>query len=228
MKLGALFSGGKDSTYACYRAMKRNEISCLITIVSENPESYMYHTPNIKLTELQAKAMNIPHIIVNTKGEKERELNELKKAVKIAIEKYKIEGIVSGTIASSYQKKRIDEICYELGLESIAPLWQKEPLKLLKQMIRSGFEIIITAVAAPPLDEKWLGRRIDEKCISELIELNKKYKIHLAFEGGEGETFVSFCPIFSKKIKILENVKHWDAQTNSGWLEIKDARLTKI
>ena len=55
MKLGVLFSGGKDSCYALYKASRKHEIACLLTINSENPNSYMYHTPNTKLTELQAK-----------------------------------------------------------------------------------------------------------------------------------------------------------------------------
>ena len=55
MRLGLLFSGGKDSTYAAYLANKQGyKISCLITIISENKESFMFHTPSVEKAERQA------------------------------------------------------------------------------------------------------------------------------------------------------------------------------
>ena len=60
MKLGVLFSGGKDSTLSMHLAKKHHEISCLLSMKSENDESYMFHTPNIGITELQAEALDIP------------------------------------------------------------------------------------------------------------------------------------------------------------------------
>ncbi len=219
MKVDALISGGKDSMYATYLAIKSGlDVKYVVSVISRNPESYMFHVPNIELTKYQAKAMGIPLIQETTEGIKEEELEDLKKALeKIRDE---IDGVVTGAVQSNYQKQRIDKICNELGLKSVAPLWQKNPLELIKQMVADGFEIIITAVAAPPLDEKWLGRRIDD-CLNELIELNRKNKIHVGGEGGEYETFVLNCPLFNKKIEILDSVKHWDAKIRSGWLEIK-------
>lgn len=219
MRLAALISGGKDSLYAAYIASKEHEIKYIVSIISKNPESYMFHVPNVELVKEQARVMDISLIQKVTKGEKEKELLDLKKELNEI--KDKIDGVVAGAVESSYQKDRIDKICSDLELKSLTPLWQKDPASLLKEMINNGFEIIITAVAAPPLDESWLGRKIDEKCLEELIELNKKYGIHPTFEGGEAETFVLFCPMFNKRIEILDSIKHWDAKTKSGWLEIK-------
>ena len=75
MKCAILFSGGKDSTYTAYLAKKKGyTISCLISIISDNPDSYMFHTPSISNTEKQAESINIPIINWYTKGEKELEL----------------------------------------------------------------------------------------------------------------------------------------------------------
>ncbi len=74
MKLAALISGGKDSIYSMYLASKENDIVCFLTIESENKESYMFHTPNISLTSLQAESMGKPIIIGTTKG-RERKKN---------------------------------------------------------------------------------------------------------------------------------------------------------
>jgi predicted ATP pyrophosphatase (TIGR00289 family) len=223
MRLAALVSGGKDSLYAVYLAGKEHEIKYIVSIISENPESYMFHFPNARLVEKQAELMQIPLIQKITKGEKEKELEDLKDALKEISNE--IDGVVTGATASHYQKERIDKICEELNLKSVAPLWHRDPEKLLREMIASKFDIIITAVAAPPLDEKWLGREINESCVEELIELNEKYSIHAAGEGGEYESFVCDCPLFKKKIEILESEKIWDKKTKSGVLNIKKIKL---
>jgi len=183
----------------------------------------MFHHPCIELTKLQAEALGIEHIIQRTKGEKEKELEDLRKVLEKI--KSEIEGVVSGAVESNYQKSRIDAICKKLGLKSISPLWHREPEELLKEEVDSGFEIIITGVFADGFDKNWLGRKIDEKCIEDLKQLNKKYGVHLVFEGGEAETLVTDCPIFKKKIKILNFEKIWDDNTNSGYLEVKKSIL---
>ena len=95
MKLAALISGGKDSIYATYKALKENEIACIISFKSKRDDSYMLHIPNIHLVELQAEAMNFPLISVESSGIKEKELKDIEKALETAIKKYKIEGVVS-------------------------------------------------------------------------------------------------------------------------------------
>jgi len=218
-KLGVLFSGGKDSCYSAYLAKKAgNELSCLISIFSENPESYMFHTPNIKLVKKQAQIMNIPILIERTKGKKEEELKDLEKAIKKAKDKYKIDGIVTGAIKSVYQASRIQKICDKLKLKCINPLWQKDEIEYLNELIRAKFKIIIIGVFAFPLDEKWLGRLINSKFIEDAEKLNEKYKIHAAGEGGEFETFVLDCPLFKKPLEITD--KKISGKDNSWKMEI--------
>jgi ABC transporter with metal-binding/Fe-S-binding domain ATP-binding protein len=203
MKLGVLFSGGKDSTYAAWLAKKQGyKISCLISIFSENKESFMFHTPSISKVQKQAQVMEIPLIIQKTKGKKEDELKDLEKAVKQAKKEYKIEGVVTGAIQSVYQSSRIQKICNKLKVECFNPLWQKDQLKHLEDLIKDKFKVILTGVFAYPLDEKWLGRQIDKKFVEEIKELNRKYKINPAGEGGEFESLVLSCPLFSEELKL--------------------------
>jgi len=203
LKLGVLFSGGKDSTYAAWLAKKQgNELACLITLYSENPDSYMFHTPSIKKTKQQAKAMSIPLIVKNTKGMKEEELKDLEKAIKLAKDKYNINAIVSGALASNYQKLRIENICKKLKLKSITPLWQRDEFEYLNDLLRNKFRVIVTAVSAYPLNGSWLGRKIDQAFIEDVKDLHEKYKIHPAGEGGEFETFVIDCPLFEAPLEV--------------------------
>ena len=71
MRLAVLFSGGKDSCFAYYKTIGTEEVVCLITLISRNPESYMFHTPNIHLTKVQAEAIGLPLLAVETEGRKE-------------------------------------------------------------------------------------------------------------------------------------------------------------
>lgn len=223
MKAAVLFSGGKDSTMAVYKAMEDgNEVKYLFSMISENPHSYMYHVPNIHITELSAQSMDIPLIKGITKGEEEKEVDDLKDAL-INLKNLGVEAIYSGALYSVYQKSRIDKICKDIGLESIAPLWQRDSEEYMRELIDIGFEIILTGVAAEGLDESWLGRKVDEESLEELIKLNEKFGINIAFEGGEAETLVLDCPIFNKKIKILKSEKNWSY--DNGFLDIKEAIL---
>jgi ABC transporter with metal-binding/Fe-S-binding domain ATP-binding protein len=222
MKLAALTSGGKDSLFAAYVMHSQGfEIRYLLTVIPERKDSYMFHHPNIRLTEYQASAMDIQLLTKVTKGEKEKELEDLKQL--IASVKDEIEGVVSGALASEYQKQRIDAICEESNLKSFAPLWHKDPETVLGEMVEAGFEVIITAVAAGGLDESWLGRRIDRQCIEELKEVNKRYKIHISGEGGEFETLVLDMPMFKRKLEIIKARKEWDG--TSGTYLIEEVKL---
>ncbi len=223
MKLGVLFSGGKDSCYALYKAQETDDVACLISVMSKNKESYMFHTPNISLVEMQSEAIGLPLVFVSTEGRKEEELKDLKRVMADAKKVHKIEGIVTGAIASVYQAKRILKICNELNLRCFNPLWMMDQKRLLKELVEHEFCVIITGIFAYPLDEKWLGRRIDMQIIKDLSVLEKKYQMNPAGEGGEIETTVLDAPFFKKRIEIIDSdIK---AEGNCGVFVIKKAKL---
>jgi len=208
MRVGVLFSGGKDSTYAALLAKREGYgISCLISLWSKNKDSFMFHTPAIDLTKEQAECMEIPVIIQETKGEKEKELKDLEKAIKLAVKKYKIEGVVTGAVESVYQASRVQKICNKLGIECFNPLWQKNQIEILEDLVKLNFEVIVSSVAAYPLDKEWIGRKIDGKFIQEIKILSEKYKINPAGEGGEFESLVLNCNLFKRRLDVkLKNI----------------------
>lgn len=223
MKFGVLFSGGKDSTLALHKAQEKHEVLCLITLRSINPESYMFHTPNIDITALQAEALDLPLMVKVTEGKKEEELVDLEEAIAEAIRKFGIEGLVTGAVESVYQSERIQRICNRLGIECFNPLWKRDQKALLEELVEKHFKVIISGIFAYPLDERWLGKEINIELIEKLVALQHEYGISPAGEGGEIETTVLDAPLFKKKIEILDYTV--EARGNSGILRINKAQL---
>ncbi len=225
MRIAVLFSGGKDSTFTTYYYLQQGwEVACLVNLESEREDSYMFQKTSNHITLLQAEALGIPLITQKTGGEKEKELLDLKKALLTAKKKYGIVGVAVGALFSDYQQERVNRICHSLDLKTYAPLWHKDQAMLLREMIYAGFKIMIQSIAADGLTEKWLGRILDKKAVSELEELKKTKGIHVAFEGGEAETIVLDGPIFRKKIKIVEAEKKMENEC-TGVLVVKKVEM---
>lgn len=223
MKVAVLFSGGKDSTFALQKAMEHEDVACLISLISKNDESYMFHTPNIEITKLQAMAIDIPIIEQQTSGQEGFELEDLKSALNKAIERYDIKGVVTGAIESVYQASRIQKICLDLKLWCFNPLWKKDQVKFLKELLDNDYEIIISGVFAYPFDESWLGRILDEQTLLELIDYKDKYQINPAGEGGEIETMVLNAPFFKKRLVVKGAEKQFS--NHSGIYKVIDMHV---
>jgi predicted ATP pyrophosphatase (TIGR00289 family) len=199
-----LFSGGKDSTLASFWAMFQGFDVVLLTIKSDE-DSWMFHRPNVEWAWMQAKAMELPHILVE--GTKENELDIIKKT----LEEMHFDGVVSGAIASEYQRQRIEQIAQELGIPSFSPLWHKE--RILSQVIKR-MDVRLVSVAAEGFGKEHLFAKFP-------LALPKG--CHAMLEGGEGETFVLDAPFFNKRIVVDEVEKQWDGLRGVVW--IKKAHL---
>jgi len=222
MNVAVLITGGKDSALALHRALKQDyKVKYLVAMFPEREDSWMFHYPNIHMTEFFAEAAEIPLIKGKTAGIKEREVEDLKNL----LAGLDVEGVVSGAVASKYQKARIDSVCRQLGLRSIAPLWGEKPEKLLRELLENDFEVIIVGVYALGFSQEWLGRKINEETVQELLKLCEKYGISPIGEGGEYESLVLDAPYFKRKIQILETEKVW--RENQGYLLVKKARLVR-
>jgi len=219
MKLAALFSGGKDSTYATHLADEEHEVSIFACMRPARGDSYMFHGVNIHLTPLLAEAQGKPLALAPSSGEKEKEVDEMK----CLIEQLDVEGVVTGAIASTYQRDRVNKVCSELGIIHLSPLWGRSPQEVLESEIKSGMEIIMVHVAANGLDKSWLGRRINETAAVELVKLSENYGINVCGEGGEYESLVVDAPWFEKRLVIDETEVVWEG--TSGTYAVKGAHL---
>ncbi|XP_013368089.1 PREDICTED: diphthine--ammonia ligase isoform X3 [Chinchilla lanigera] len=192
---------------------------------SDELDSYMYQTVGHQAIDLYAEAMALPLYrrtirgrsldtgweYTKCEGDEVEDLYELLKLVK---ENEEVDGISVGAILSDYQRVRVENVCKRLNLQPLAYLWQRNQEDLLREMIASNIQAVIIKVAAlvpgielmtlhlPGLDpDKHLGKTLDEM-EPYLLELSKKYGVHVCGEGGEYETFTLDCPLFKKKIIV--------------------------
>ena len=225
MKSAVLFSGGKDSAMALHYAINNgDDVKYLLSMKSKNDESYMFHVPNIHMTDLISQAVEIPLMEVETDGVKEEELEDLRKGF-IQLKEEGIEAIYTGALFSTYQKSRIEKLADETGIRAISPYWHKDPKEYMELVLETGFKVIISGVFAEGLDEKWLGRLIDTQALQELEKISEKTYLHLAFEGGEAETLVIDGPIFKKRIEIVDAETDW--HLDNGTYNVIEARLVE-
>jgi diphthine-ammonia ligase len=221
LKVAVLFSGGKDSTYATWIAQHQGwDVETLVSVLPKGVESLMFHFPNVRWTEIQAEAMGLPHRTIDAGQE---ELVSLRDGLDKTRKALGIDGVVTGAVASDYQKSRIDQICDTLGLKSFAPLWHKDPKILVNDLKSAGFKIILSGVGAAGLDESWLGKELTDDRWLMLERLSRKHGIHLTGEGGEYETFVIDAPNFNSRVFVDKTANRWEGQ--SGHLIIEKARL---
>ena len=232
----SLFSGGKDSSWALYRALEADRPVGRLVTVHPAGESFMYHVPATELASLAAESIGLPLVDVRPEdfdagadadedsgARGDRELEPLEDAlVELSDELGGIGGVTAGAVESSYQTNRIEAMCDRLDAELFAPLWQEDPRDLVEAMLEAGFEITVVRVAAYGLDESWLGRPVDADALAELSELNDEYGVHLLGEGGEFETLVTDGPHMERPIE-LDYETTFDG--TRGSLQITDARL---
>jgi len=215
VRLAALLSGGKDSTYSIYIARQYGwEVSDAVILLTD-ADSYMFQRPNTREAVKIAEAMGLKLHVKHTEGVEEDELQDMKEALSIP----EIDGVLVGAVESDYQWARVQRICHELGIRTFAPLWRKDQEMLVRDMVSAGFRIMIVSVSAYGLGEEWLGRIIDERAIENLVELREKYGINVGGEGGEYETTVIGGPGFAHDFEAVIKERHW--HRDSGWVEVK-------
>ena len=231
----SLFSGGKDSSWALYRALEEGlNVSHLLT-VHPGEDSYMYHVPETRLAGLAAESIGIDLVEVepgdlnaadvdDAGAQGDRELEPLEAALSELDAELDggVAGVTAGAVESEFQTSRIRGMCDRLGIDLFAPLWQRDPRELAEEMLDAGFEIRIVQVAARGLDESWLGRTLDADALAELTALNEEYGVHVLGEGGEFETFVTDGPHMRRPIE-LEYETVWEG--TRGHVRVTDARL---
>ena len=214
MKAISLWSGGKDSCFACYKAKQQGyQIISVVNFTDSDGVNSVSHGLSADIIQRQAGLIDIP-LLQKTMPKK-----GYKDAFKVLIEELKakegIEGIIFGDIYLQEHRDWIDKVCDELKVEAILPIWVKDTEKLVNEIIDSGFKSIVVSANKDILGEEWLGREVDDRFIRDLKSIGN---IDLCGEKGEFHTFVYDGPIFREKIRFNKGEKR--LQNNRWFLEI--------
>lgn len=215
MKAVASWSGGKDSCFACYKAVQEGfEIANLLTMMASDGESN-FHKIRSDLLDAQADAVRLPLIKQKTTPE------TYEKDFKNVLEQLKArgaEGLVTGDIyeVAGHEEGWLNRVCKEVGLKPIKPLWMEDTKQIFLDCINAGFKATVVRTKLDLLGTEWLGRQLDKAFFDDIVKLGT---VDPCGEGGEYHTVVTDGPIFKKRIEILESRK--TTLNGFGHLEIK-------
>ncbi|MCI4352482.1 MAG: diphthine--ammonia ligase [Thermoplasmata archaeon] len=219
--MSALVSGGKDSIYSAYLADTQGlHVDELVVLKPADPDSMMFHTPNLPLVALQAQAWGKASRTVQVRGASERdELDAVREALSDA------KGpVVAGAIASSYQWSHLQAVTFSLRRPLYSPLWGKDPGRIVREEIGAGLDIRLVQLAAEPLTPELLGHRLDLDLLHEIERRSREVRaVHVAGEGGEYETLVTDVPDWSHRL-ILDRVDS-EQHGSSSRLVVREAHL---
>jgi diphthine-ammonia ligase len=195
----ASWSGGKDSCFACYEAVRQGySISHLVNFISKEFRRVSFHGTEAKLIQLQSQAIGIPLLQKETTWDGYEQ--EFKDAVRSLIPGG-VKGMVFGDICLEEHKDWAERVCRDLGIEAIEPLWGKNPEEILSGFIDVGFEAVIVSAQSKLIDESWIGHIVDRNFVAYL----KDRSIDLCGENGEYHTLVTNGPIFTRRIQLMES-----------------------
>ncbi|MBI5701443.1 diphthine--ammonia ligase [Candidatus Saganbacteria bacterium] len=202
MKAFVSWSGGKDSAFACYKAIRQGlEISCLLNAVRKRYGRVAFHGVRRELIKLQAEAIGMPlHQFMVNKDNYEGKYKEAVSAVKA----WGIKGGVFGDIFLEDGRQWVEKVCRAMRIKPVFPLWKIKTEKLIKDFVAAGFEAYVVSTQANLLGKEWVGRRVDKSFINDLKRLKN---VDICGENGEFHTFVVDGPIFNKRIKLMKTRK---------------------
>jgi len=236
LRLCALLSGGKDSNYALYKALKEgHEVVCITVVKPKKEDSWLFHSVYPELAILQANAMGFHDKVhlVEVSGEKDVELNEFESHI-IALRKHiNFDGILCGAISSRYQLSRFELIAKKIGVELYAPLWGVDQEQYMRLLVKEGFIFIITKISTMGLSREFIARPITLEHVENMIKLSQKYRFNPAFEGGEAETLVLDAPHFNYRlclegtVKSLSEFEHF-FEIRRYWLGMKNSECLVV
>ena len=195
----ASWSGGKDSCFALYEAIRKGyQISHLVNFISKEFHRVSFHGIEARLIQLQSHALRVPVLQKETTWDGYEQ--EFKEAVRSLVSGG-VEGMVFGDIHLQEHKDWTERVCHDLGIKAIEPLWGKKLEDILDDFIDEGFEAVIVSAQSDLVDKEWVGRRLDRV----FIEYVRSKGIDICGENGEYHTVVTNGPIFQGRIRLIES-----------------------
>lgn len=216
MRVVALLSGGKDSVAAIEVAQNRGwDVVGALCLRPISDDAWMFHTPFLDVVGGVAECLGIPLMEARVRDGEEVEVVDLEAALAAAKTKFSVEGVISGALASEYQRTRIDAVGHRLGLKTFAPLWHKEPRSYVRSLLSGGYDVRFTRTAADGVPNAWCGQPLDLPKVEAMEKSTARP--HVAGEGGEYETLVLDAPHYRKRL-VIDKARVEATASRATWI----------
>ena len=194
----ASWSGGKDCCLASWEASRQGyEVSHLFNTISRDYGRVRFHGTEARLIQMQAEALGLPLLQVSTGGESYTE--DFKRALQPL--PTGITGMVFGDMYNDQHLEWVQQICADLGVAAVEPLWGREPVEVLLAFLEAGFEATIVCVNGALIDQAWVGQPVDHRF--------REYLHHQGLdpcgENGEYHSLVVDGPLFQRGLQITKS-----------------------
>ena len=189
-----MWSGGKDSALALWRARQRGlRVDWLVNVYDRATGRVRFHATPVDAIERQAQAAGVALVSVATDWET---FDSSLRETFATLVRQGCTGIVFGDIHLADVRRWYEERTRAAGLEHVEPLWGEAPADLLAEFVAIGGRAVLTCVETEKLDVSWLGRVIDERFVSEITATG----IDPCGENGEYHSFAYRGPFFRSAV----------------------------
>ena len=140
----ASWSGGKDSCFACYKAMQSGKtVAGLMNCVSQENGRVSFHGIDRRLIQAQADLMGLP--LLQKETTPERYAEEFKDGIRELGSGRGITGMIFGDIYLDEHLAWVEGVCADAGITAVEPLWGLDTSVLIREFIDTGFRSVIIA-----------------------------------------------------------------------------------
>jgi diphthine-ammonia ligase len=232
-KVFVSWSGGKDSSLACYRAIQSGlDVRYLASMLTTNTGRLFPHFVTAEVLRGQAEAIGIPlfeqWMEIPLTVSHDIRLNEYDTKYSEMLSQLKAQGITGGVFGdvsrgnkfAQMHWNRVEDFCRPVGMKPYRPLWDQDREQMIRSVIDLGFKPVII-VADAEMGPEMLGKVLTHDILD---QLKARYE-NLPDEAARiyYHTFVVDGPIFKKRLEITESVKV--IAGGISYLDIKGFRL---
>ncbi|UCB42072.1 MAG: diphthine--ammonia ligase [Dehalococcoidales bacterium] len=192
------WSGGKDSALALYEIIQSQtyEVVSLLSTVTEDYDRVRMHGVPRVLLERQADCLGLPLEVVHIP--KNCSTEEYGVRMQETLTRFKQDGVslvVFGDVFLEDVREYRENNLARIEMRAVFPLWGRDTAELAQSFVTLGFEAIITCIDSRVLDNRFIGRTIDDLLLSELPP-----GVDPCGENGEFHSFVLNGPIFKERV----------------------------